>query len=93
MTRSSRLLWIDDREPNPEAITDPSMAQFQLWLAQAHRDHGNIGGRDMSRMEGVAGRMASRSKTMFNPFTGEIRRINANGEIEQPMSVFLGGLS
>ena len=87
-----RLLWLDEREPNPQAaVTNPSMAQFHLWLAQAQRDHGNISGRDMARMEYAASRMAARSQTMFNPFTGEVRTLNSNDEIEAPSSVFLGG--
>jgi hypothetical protein len=86
-----RLLPLDGREPSAEAITDPSTAQFQLWLAQAKRDQNNLSGRELSKIEGAASMLASRSRTMFNPFTGEVRRINSNGEVEEPTSVFLGG--
>jgi len=86
-----RLLPFKDREPNPEAVINPSMAQFQLWLAQAHRDHGNFSGRELERMEGVAQRLAQRSQTIFNPFTGEVRTLDDNGEVDNPTTVFLGG--
>jgi hypothetical protein len=88
----SRLLWLDNREPNPEALINPSMAQYHLWLAQAQRDHGNFSGREMAQMEGKARAMASHSRTLFNPFTGEVRKLNSNGEVEAPSSVFLGGM-
>jgi hypothetical protein len=85
-----RLLWIDDREPNPQAIINPSMAQYHLWLAQIQRDHGRYSDKEMARMELKATAPARRAKTLFNPFSGEIRQLNSNGEIEQPCSVFLG---
>jgi hypothetical protein len=69
-----RLLTFTDREPRPDAIDNPEIAQFHLWLAQIQRDHGNLGGHDMRRMEMTAQPMARRARTMFNPFTGEIRR-------------------
>jgi hypothetical protein len=76
----SRLLSIDDREPRPDAaILNPEIAQFHLWLAQAQRDHNRISDREMMKMEGAAGMLASRSRVMWNPITGEIRTF---GEIE-----------
>ena len=33
-----RLLWLNDREPRTDAVVNPSMAQFHLWLARAQRD-------------------------------------------------------
>ena len=86
-----RLLPFKDREPNSEAVINPSMAQYHLWLAQIQRDHGKLSDREMARMEGKASMLAQRSRTIFNPFTGEIRILNSNGEIEQPTTVFLGG--
>lgn len=72
---ASRLLTFTDRDVHLDAALDPSSAQFQLWLAQAKRDHGDLSGREMERVEGSVGMMASRSKTMWNPFTGEIRKV------------------
>ena len=86
-----RLLPLKDREPRLDAIINPSMAQFYLWLAQAQRDHGNLSGREMARVEGAAGTMARRARTMFNPFTGEMRRVDENGEIIESTTIFLGG--
>lgn len=85
-----RLLWLDDREPNSEAIINPSMAQFQLWLAQAQHDYGNYSSVELSKLEAKASWGAQRSKTIFNPFTGELRKIDSNGEISEPTTVFLG---
>ena len=86
-----RLLPIRDREPRLDAIINPSMAQHHLWLAQAQRDHGNLSDREMARVESAAGATAKRARTLFNPFTGEIRRVDENGEIIETSSVFLGG--
>jgi hypothetical protein len=74
--RHSRLLSLEGREPNPDAITDPSSAQFQLWLAQAQRDARSIGAAEMRRMEAAARALAKKSRVMFNPFTGEIRKVD-----------------
>src|SRR5260370_10593305 len=81
-TRHSRLLWLDGREPSIPAILDPSSAQFQLWLAQAQRDQGNLSGREMEKMGLAAQSMARRSPVMFNRFTGEVRRLEfLHGEL------------
>lgn len=77
----SRLLPFVDKEPNPEAILDPATAQFQLWLAQIQRDHGNLSDKQMAHMELRAAPQAAKAKTIFNPFTGEIRRIDADGNL------------
>src|SRR5260370_34389531 len=74
-TRLSRLLWLDGREPSIPAILDPSSAQFQLWLAQAQRGQGNLSGREMAKVVLAAQSMARRSRVMFNPFTGEERKV------------------
>lgn len=59
-----------------EAALDPSSAQFQLWLAQMKRDHGDLSGREMGKVEIATQSMAKTSRTMFNPFTGEIRKVD-----------------
>lgn len=75
------LLPFLDKEPNPEALISPAMAQFHLWLAQIQRDHGNLSDREMARFELKAAPQARRAKTLMNPFTGEIRRIDADGNL------------
>ncbi len=87
-----RLLPLDDREPRPDAATNPSMAQHHLWLAQAQFDHRNIGVNELSKIEGKLAMNARQSRTIFNPFTGEVRRLDANGEVSEPVSYFLGGI-
>jgi len=72
---ASRLLPIDNRDVNLDAALDPSSAQFQLWLAQMKRDHGDLSGREMGKVESAVQPMAKKSRTMFNPFTGEIRKV------------------
>ena len=63
-----------DREPNPEAAkVNPDSAQTQLWLAQAQRDHGSISDKEMAKIEGACARPASRSRVLWNPYTGEFR--------------------
>jgi hypothetical protein len=53
---------------------DPSSAQFNLWLAQMKRDHGDLSDREMAGVEAIFSE-AKKSKTMYNPFTGEIRKV------------------
>lgn len=70
----ARLLWLEGREPNPEAaVLSPSGARFQLWLAEAQHDAGDYSNRELSRMERVAKGLARKATVLFNPFTGEIR--------------------
>lgn len=74
------LLNVDGRPmgetPDIErACFHPSSAQFQLWLAQARRDKGRISDREMRVIERIAAPRARRSIAMWNPFTGEKRRV------------------
>lgn len=66
-------------EPKDESLEplmlSPSWAQFQLWLAQAQRDRSMISDKEMAVVEKVAGRLAKKSITMFNPFTMEKRKV------------------
>jgi len=67
-----------DKEFNADAILDPTSAQFQMWLAQIKRDHGDMSGREMEQAEiAVGGRMGT-ARCMYNPFTGEFKRILVN---------------
>lgn len=63
-----------DKEVNLDAILDPSSAQLQLWLAQMKRDHGDLSSREMNKIEIAAKPLAGKSRTLYNPFTGEIRK-------------------
>ncbi len=69
-----KTLPLDDKEPSPEAaLLSPEMAQYHLWLAQAQRDHGRISDKEMAKVEGVASIPATRSRMLWNPFTGQFR--------------------
>ncbi len=70
-----RNLPFPDQPVFSHLINDPSSAQIQLWMAQARRDHGMISDHEMSIVEGVAGAQARKSIAMFNPFTGEYRKV------------------
>lgn len=56
-------------------IADPSNAQIRLWHAQAQHDHGVISGKELAVLERIAGSSAGRSRSIYNPFTGEIRKV------------------
>lgn len=76
-----RTISFKDKEVNLEAVVDPTSAQFQLWLAQMKRDHGDISGRELSKVERAVKPEARKARTIYNPFTGEIRRIDADGNL------------
>jgi FkbM family methyltransferase len=69
-------------KPNPDAdlarlgrIADPTAAQLALWHAEAQRDAGIISGKELSLMERLSGSVAGEARTLYNPFTGEVRRV------------------
>ena len=64
-----------DRQVNLDAVLDPSSAQMQLWLAKMKRDHNQISGREMAQVEQAITPLAKKAKTIYNPFTGEFRRV------------------
>jgi hypothetical protein len=70
----TRLIPFNDRDVSPDAVLDPSSAQLQLWLAQMKRDHGDLSDGEMTRVEIAVQPMAKRARTLYNPFTGEIRK-------------------
>ena len=90
MFTHGRTLPLHDRFPNPEAVLDPTMAQVHLWLAQAQRDHNMISDDEMSKFETIATAKAKRCNLIYNPYTGEFRKLNSNGEYEKPTTVFMG---
>ena len=71
---ASKVISFADREFNLDAIQDPSSAQLQLWLAQMKRGHSQISDREMAKAEMGAQPLARKSRTLYNPFTGEIRK-------------------
>lgn len=72
---ASRTISFKDRLINLDTALDPSSAQLQLWLAQMKRDHGDISGAEMTKVEQAIQPTARKSKTLYNPFTGEIRKV------------------
>lgn len=70
-----RLLPFLDKEPNPQAILEPSSADFQMMLAQIRRDHGLLSDREMARIEIQVTGQARKSRRIFNPFTAEMRKV------------------
>jgi hypothetical protein len=75
-SRFGRLLWHRDKEPRFDAIIDPSSAQFHLWLAEVKNDHGDLSARELGRIETKVSGLASRARVMWNPFTGEFRKVS-----------------
>jgi hypothetical protein len=63
-----------DQSPDATAL-DPSSAQITLWRAQFQRDHGLISDEEMAKVEHAVNKLAKKSITMFNPYTGEIRKV------------------
>jgi len=78
---ASRTIDFNDYDLNPAAVLDPSSAQLQLWLAQMKRDHGDISGKEMAKVEQTASPLAKKARTIYNPFTGEVRRIDEDGNL------------
>jgi hypothetical protein len=58
-----------------DAACNESSAQIQLWLAQMKRDHGDYSGREMEQAEIALQPQQKKARCMFNPFTGEFKRI------------------
>jgi hypothetical protein len=75
MSRKGTTITFHDKEVNPDAILDRSSAQFQTWLAQIKRDHGQLTGREMEQAEIAIGGRQKTARCMYNPFTGEFKRI------------------
>lgn len=71
-----RLLPFLDKEPNPTALAEPTSADFQMMLAQIRRDHGLLSDREMARLELQGTGQARQSRRIFNPFTGEMRKVS-----------------
>lgn len=77
MLRGSATIPVYDADLAENAETclaDPSNAQVRLWHAQAQHDEGVISAKELAVLERLAGSQAGRSRAIYNPFTGEIRR-------------------
>ena len=75
--RGKGTIPVYDRDPVEglsDCLIDPSAAQLQLWHAQAQRDKTIISDKELAIVERLAGQMAGQSRTIYNPFTGEIRK-------------------
>lgn len=59
---------------NQPGDLDPAQAKLNLQLAQAQRDHGNLSSAELAKVERALGVSARKARTLYNPFTGEIRR-------------------
>lgn len=71
-----RLLPFLDKEPNHQTIMEPTNADFQMMLAQIRRDHGLLSDREMAKLEVQVTGQARQSRRIFNPFTGELRKVS-----------------
>ena len=67
-----------DRDPLErldELVQESSSAQIQLWHAQSQRDHGMISDKELAIVEKLAGQVAGQSRSIYNPYTGELRKV------------------
>lgn len=69
----SRTIPIPDRMPLMGSMDD-AQAWLNLKMAEAQRDHKMISDREMATVERALQPRARRARTLYNPFTGEIRR-------------------
>jgi hypothetical protein len=73
-----RTIQVHDKDPVEgleNCLIDSSAAQLQLWHAQAQRDNGMISGKELAVVEKLSRQMAGRARTIYNPYTGEIRKV------------------
>jgi hypothetical protein len=77
MIRGSKTIPVHDRDPVEglgSCLLDPGAAQLQLWHAQAQHDRTMISGKELAIVERLAGQLAGRAHSIYNPYTGEIRK-------------------
>lgn len=53
---------------------DPSSVQLRLWHAQMQHDEGKLSSKELMKLERVASATSGRVRTIYNPYTGEIRK-------------------
>src|SRR5215472_8001957 len=77
--RISSTIPTYDIDPTHEAesiaMMGPSAAQLRLWHAQMQRDKGVLSGEELAKLERTIGGEARRARTIFNPYTGEVRKV------------------
>lgn len=72
-------------------IDEPSGAQLRIWHGRAQHDLGKISSKELAVLERLAGSQASRARTIYNPYTGEIRKaflpnwVGKHREEDQPI--------
>lgn len=73
-------LPLPDRGPSVDAaMVSAESAAIQRMLAEALRDCGRISDHEMAQFEIAIGPMRRTSRHMFNPYTGEYRRVSLGG--------------
>ena len=75
--KGSRTIPVHDKDPVEgleNCLLGPGAAQLQLWHAQSQRDRTMISGKELAIVEKLAGQLAGRARSIYNPYTGEIRR-------------------
>jgi hypothetical protein len=53
---------------------DPSAVQLRLWHAQMQHDQSALSSKELTKLEAHAKVTAGRVRTIYNPYTGEIRK-------------------
>ncbi len=53
---------------------DPSTIQLRLWHAQMQHDQGKLSSAELMKLERIAKQTSGRVRTVYNPYTGEIRK-------------------
>jgi hypothetical protein len=54
---------------------DPNQAKLNLQLSRMQRDQGSLSDREMAKIEQILNPQAKKSRTMYNPFTGELKKV------------------
>jgi hypothetical protein len=75
--KGSRTIQVHDKDPVEgleNCLLGAGAAQLQLWHAQAQRDRAMISGKELAIVEKLAGQLAARARSIYNPYTGEIRK-------------------
>lgn len=70
---ASRTVPIPDRMPLMGSM-DAAQSWLNLKMAEAQRDRGLMSGRELSKVEIALQPQARKARTIYNPFTGEIRK-------------------
>lgn len=55
-------------------VQEPTSALIRIWHARSQHDHGLISSKELAVLERIAGQSAGRARSIYNPFTGELRK-------------------